>query len=414
MRCNSIKGAILISTTCTALMPPTLHEQKLTGMPGLLDLAGVVPKKEESQELCHGMLVPVTKEEVAKRPAANTARRVTEEALAKRPAAHIVGRTTEESSVRKRPSPSVSVGAQPLPASRANAITSKDKAGGLKRETPPAVKAEDVAKRPAASITGQSTLGSVIRKRPSASVSGVQPVPASRRFTVATQGKVASSKRRVLTAVTCSSLAKMPTASSSSTAGVKDSPAVWWSCPRCDFSILASVPVRKRNAAKRYHIRSAHGNSKLARTGNYLHRSKMLRAIWDGILTRSPGGLRKADLKANAKGRIVPKRRSAHSSKNCKKSGWAASWRQWCHANAALRQEQGITGFVKIKKTGTPQDRSVYLKVLERWAKTKAASMTKSLASAGSHIEIVASARSQHGVEVSPNPALEQSVLVID
>jgi len=107
----------------------------------------------------------------------------------------------------------------------------------------------------------------------------------------------------------------------------------------------------------------------------------MLRAVWEGALTQTPGRVRKGDLKINARGRVVPKRRSAHSSKVCKLNGWADNWRKWCHAAAAVRQEQGITGFAKLNKADKSPDNSLYVKVLERWAKSKANSMT--LASAG-------------------------------
>jgi len=288
-------------------MPPSLRDQKSNGIPSLLDLAGVVPKKEIEEKVLH-----LKQEEVARRPAANVSGR---------------GR-------------------------------------------------EDVAKRPAAntSTSGRAESSGARRRTAASSSGGKAATPSALRKarTVATQG------RNPLVVSTSA-------ASSSSAAGAPNSAAEWWSCPKCDFSISTSISVRKRNASKSQHIKLNHGKSKTATSGNYLSRSKMLRAVWDGVLLQTPGRLRKADLTTNKKGRIVPKRRSAHSSKVCRRNGWADNWRQWCHASAAVRREQGITGFVKVKKSGTLQGRALYLSVLERWAKEKANSMTRSLASAGSN-----------------------------
>ena len=78
---------------------------------------------------------------------------------------------------------------------------------------------------------------------------------------------------------------------------------VWWSCQRCSFTIPTGLDVAKRNGRKCFHI-LGHGHSMKARSGNYFHRSRMLRAVWSGKLKKTPGGLTKEDLKINAKGRV--------------------------------------------------------------------------------------------------------------
>jgi len=253
------------------------------------------------------------------------------------------------------------------------------------------VKIEDVAKKPTACIPRRATKKSGARKRPSASVSGAQSVLAIRARPAATLSKGATLKRQAPSSATSRSFVMASKSKGSfvttskttcsSVAAAQASGAVWWKCPRCDFSVAASMPVMNRNSLKSYHIRNNHGNSKTAESGNYLRRGNMLRAVWEGALTQTPGRVKKGDLKINAKGRVVPKRRSAHSSKVCKLNGWADNWRKWCHAAAAVRQEQGITGFAKLNKADKSPDNSLYVKVLERWAKSKANSMT--LASAG-------------------------------
>merc|ERR1711879_409907 len=88
------------------------------------------------------------------------------------------------------------------------------------------------------------------------------------------------------------------------------------------------------------------------------------RKVWNGTKTYTAGGLTKADLKMNARGKIVSKKASARADKMKAFAGWTTAVKQ-------ARKEMGITGFVlmnrgaqgtalyarckELYKAGTPQ-----------------------------------------------------------
>lgn len=145
----------------------------------------------------------------------------------------------------------------------------------------------------------------------------------------------------------------------------KDASDVWWSCPRCLYTISDSLSVPVRNGRKCFHILGHGTKSQTARSRNYKLRSRMLRAVWEGRLKYTPGKLTKKDLTLNKKGRVVPKRRSAHSKKICQQNGWAESIRRWTRACNAVRAQHGITGFMKLKKNGSAMEKKLYMQVVE-------------------------------------------------
>lgn len=153
----------------------------------------------------------------------------------------------------------------------------------------------------------------------------------------------------------------------------KASVQTWWSCPRCDCVISRALTPRKRANKKWAHIES-HGLKVRALTGNYKSRSQMYRAIWDGKVKKSPGGLQKCNLIQTPRGRIVSKARSKHSKKVCKVNGWADHWRRWCKSTADMYQDRqgGSVLVFGLKRTGTNEQRTLYLKVLQRWGQWRA------------------------------------------
>eukprot|EP00928_Gymnodinium_smaydae_P063700 TRINITY_DN471_c0_g1_i3.p1 TRINITY_DN471_c0_g1~~TRINITY_DN471_c0_g1_i3.p1 ORF type:complete len:290 (-),score=82.47 TRINITY_DN471_c0_g1_i3:131-1000(-) len=141
---------------------------------------------------------------------------------------------------------------------------------------------------------------------------------------------------------------------------------MWWRCNRCSFCIPSSLKSSARCSRKARHIRS-HGISTTAIQNNYLSRARMLRAVWNGKMERTPGGLTKEDLMLNDRGRVVPKKRAVHSSKLFIESGNAKKWRKWCQAHKAVRKEHGIMAFLKVTKDGSESQRELYQKVVERY-----------------------------------------------
>eukprot|EP00928_Gymnodinium_smaydae_P063699 TRINITY_DN471_c0_g1_i2.p2 TRINITY_DN471_c0_g1~~TRINITY_DN471_c0_g1_i2.p2 ORF type:complete len:299 (-),score=74.35 TRINITY_DN471_c0_g1_i2:218-1114(-) len=141
---------------------------------------------------------------------------------------------------------------------------------------------------------------------------------------------------------------------------------MWWRCNRCSFCIPSSLKSSARCSRKARHIRS-HGISTTAIQNNYLSRARMLRAVWNGKMERTPGGLTKEDLMLNDRGRVVPKKRAVHSSKLFIESGNAKKWRKWCQAHKAVRKEHGILSFLKVTKDGSESQRDLYQQVVEKY-----------------------------------------------
>merc|ERR1711964_410948 len=70
------------------------------------------------------------------------------------------------------------------------------------------------------------------------------------------------------------------------------------------------------------------------------------RRVWNGSADRTKGGLTKADLCVNKRGRVVSKKAHAVAQKRFKTSGMA----KWVAAAQRARKELKIKGFVLCKK----------------------------------------------------------------
>lgn len=181
---------------------------------------------------------------------------------------------------------------------------------------------------------------------------------------------------------------------------------IWWKCSKCSFTIPLSVPAAQRCGRKSSHLmfgKCKHNGIALRR--NFKSRSRLLRSIWEGHMTKTKKGLTKEDLMVSWRGRIVPKKRSAHSKKMAVKSGWAANWRHWCRAHKAIRQEMGITHFFKVKKNGTAEEKKNYMKIVERSASSYATSINEELQKHGSRKQLtLASFTSSNAKEEARTP----------
>ena len=146
-----------------------------------------------------------------------------------------------------------------------------------------------------------------------------------------------------------------------------ESDEIWWKCPKCPYKISKAVPDQCREGRKNSHIICAScRHPRIALRKNFKSRSKMLRTVWEGSMTKTAAGLTKGDLMISWRGRVVPKKRSAHSKKLAVQTGWAQQWRHWCRAHKAVREELDIRGFFKAKKNGSVEEKELYEKVLDR------------------------------------------------
>eukprot|EP00930_Biecheleria_cincta_P046479 TRINITY_DN32057_c0_g1_i1.p1 TRINITY_DN32057_c0_g1~~TRINITY_DN32057_c0_g1_i1.p1 ORF type:complete len:245 (+),score=45.74 TRINITY_DN32057_c0_g1_i1:78-737(+) len=107
--------------------------------------------------------------------------------------------------------------------------------------------------------------------------------------------------------------------------------------------------------------------SRIARLSDYKRKGWAYRAVKLGKKDRTSGGLRKADLIFNARGRVVSKKRSQHA----KKQFVEKNLDLWKDSIMETRAESGIQGFMKLKK-GSGSESSNYDKVHALW-KTKVA-----------------------------------------
>merc|ERR1711902_76409 len=92
--------------------------------------------------------------------------------------------------------------------------------------------------------------------------------------------------------------------------------------PKAKRAVKAKKPKRITRAMK---------------TGSY-------RKVWNGTSTYTKGGLVKADLMLNARGKVVSKKQFESGQKLLKKSGG------WTAAVMQARKELNITGFVTINR----------------------------------------------------------------
>jgi len=105
---------------------------------------------------------------------------------------------------------------------------------------------------------------------------------------------------------------------------------------------------------------------------DFRSRAYMYRAIWQGRFKKTRHGIEKKDLCVSASGLIVSKKRSVHSRKLGTLNGWIEHWRMWCRATSQARGALGVTGFLKVKKGGTDEERSLFKKVAANYTSLKA------------------------------------------
>merc|ERR1739848_334721 len=91
------------------------------------------------------------------------------------------------------------------------------------------------------------------------------------------------------------------------------------------------APKAGKRAVRRTKVKKAKKITRKMQTGSY-------RKVWNGTAKYTKGGLTKADLCQNKRGKIVSKKRM-----NAKPSGWTA-------AVMKARKELGITGFCIVNR----------------------------------------------------------------
>jgi len=168
-----------------------------------------------------------------------------------------------------------------------------------------------------------------------------------------------------------------------------DPHAIWWACPRCSYTLPESLTAALRNGRKTMHILGHGSTCQTATRANFNSRAKMLRAVWDGRLKYTPGKLLKKDLILNKKGRVVPKKRSAHSTRLAAENGWSEARRRWCRACNTIRKREGITGFMKLKRNGNALEKRLYMKVVECTTLELVANLNFSLQQMGSESQMI-------------------------
>ena len=76
------------------------------------------------------------------------------------------------------------------------------------------------------------------------------------------------------------------------------------------------------------------------------HGKRAKSSVFRGTKVKTGGGLQKADLKKNSKGKVVSKKASAAATKRANKSGFS----QWGIAVKKAHAKLGLKGFVACKK----------------------------------------------------------------
>merc|ERR1719245_2410896 len=96
------------------------------------------------------------------------------------------------------------------------------------------------------------------------------------------------------------------------------------------------APKASKRAVRRTKVKKPKRVTRKMQTGSY-------RKVWNGSSKFTKGGLVKADLMLNARGKVVSKKAHAHGQKLKKTGGWTA-------AVMKARRELGITGFCVLNR----------------------------------------------------------------
>eukprot|EP00933_Yihiella_yeosuensis_P024759 TRINITY_DN1919_c0_g2_i1.p1 TRINITY_DN1919_c0_g2~~TRINITY_DN1919_c0_g2_i1.p1 ORF type:complete len:212 (+),score=54.98 TRINITY_DN1919_c0_g2_i1:71-706(+) len=110
--------------------------------------------------------------------------------------------------------------------------------------------------------------------------------------------------------------------------------------------------------------------SKIARRSDYVrNKGWAYRLVYEGKKRATSGGLRKGDLMFNSSGKLVSRKKS----KIGKSFFLKHDLDLWCASLVEARQSQGLTGFVKLKRAGTQQERMLLSEVESKWKSKRAA-----------------------------------------
>lgn len=139
-----------------------------------------------------------------------------------------------------------------------------------------------------------------------------------------------------------------------------------------------TVKKKKKDKGKAKTVKKKKKESKIAKISNYKRKGWAYRLVKTGKKAKTSGGLTKQDLMYNANGRVVSKKRSKHSKKLYVDNHldlWAASL-------VETRAKFGVTGFLKVKKTGDATTTSLHKQMYALWQKKLAEKMGKIVSSA--------------------------------
>merc|ERR1712173_191640 len=107
--------------------------------------------------------------------------------------------------------------------------------------------------------------------------------------------------------------------------------------PKAAKATKPRAPKAAKKAVRRTKVKKPKRVTKKMLTGSY-------RKVWNGTSTYTKGGLTKADLMLNPKGKVVSKKMYKQGQRLLKKSGG------WTAAVMKARKELGITGFCTINR----------------------------------------------------------------
>merc|ERR1712173_235478 len=107
--------------------------------------------------------------------------------------------------------------------------------------------------------------------------------------------------------------------------------------PKAAKATKPRAPKASKRAVRRTKVKKPKRVTRKMLTGSY-------RKVWNGTSKYTKGGLTKADLMLNAKGKVVSKKQFAQGQKLQKKSGG------WMSAIMQARKELGITGFCTVNR----------------------------------------------------------------
>eukprot|EP00933_Yihiella_yeosuensis_P024758 TRINITY_DN1919_c0_g1_i1.p1 TRINITY_DN1919_c0_g1~~TRINITY_DN1919_c0_g1_i1.p1 ORF type:complete len:214 (+),score=42.15 TRINITY_DN1919_c0_g1_i1:94-735(+) len=111
-------------------------------------------------------------------------------------------------------------------------------------------------------------------------------------------------------------------------------------------------------------------NSKIARRSDYVRNKRWAyRLVYEGVKRATSGGLRKGDLMFNRNGKLVSRKKN----KIGKSMFLKHDLDLWCESMVEARKSQGLTGFVKLKRAGTQQEKLLLTETESKWKTKRAA-----------------------------------------